>query len=287
MKALVKEKAEIGLHLKDVEVPMVGDNDVLIKVKSTAICGTDLHIWNWDSWASKAIKPPLTLGHEFMGTIHKVGTNVDRFRIGERVSVESHIVGNRSRNARAGRLHLDPDTINLGVDRNGAFAEFVCVPQSNIVPLPDEVNDSIGSILDPFGNAVHASLSFDLAGEDVLITGAGPIGIMSAAIAIHVGARNVLLTDINDERLKLAKKVCATEVLNPSKSSIKDKMEEMGLREGFDVGLEMSGSEIALKDMIQNMMMGGNIALLGLPSTPINLDISASQIFASTLLFCR
>ena len=206
MKALVKEKAEIGLHLKDVEVPKVGDNDVLIKVKSTAICGTDLHIWNWDSWASKAIKPPLTLGHEFMGTIHKVGTNVDRFRIGERVSVESHIVGNRSRNARAGRLHLDPDTINLGVDRNGAFAEFVCVPQSNIVPLPDEVNDSIGSILDPFGNAVHASLSFDLAGEDVLITGAGPIGIMSAAIAIHVGARNVLLTDINDERLKISKK---------------------------------------------------------------------------------
>ena len=274
MKALVKEIAGVGLKLKDVEVPKIGDNDVLIKVKSTAICGTDMHIWNWDSWASKTIKTPLTLGHEFMGAIHECGRNVKNFKAGDRVSVESHIVGSRSRNSRAGKLHLDPDTISLGVDRNGAFAEFVCVPELNVVPLPDQISDSIGSILDPFGNAVHAALSFDLVGEDVLITGAGPIGIMSAAIASHVGARKVLLTDINSDRLKLAKKVCNVEVLNPMEMTIKEKMVSMGLQEGFDVGLEMSGSEVAIKDMIKNMMMGGKVALLGLPSNSIDLDLS-------------
>lgn len=274
MKALVKEKSEVGLKLQEVDKPKIKSDEVLIKVKATAICGTDLHIWNWDTWASKTIKPPMTVGHEFMGEVIEIGDNVKGLELGDRVSAESHIVGSISRNARAGKLHLDPDTVNLGVDRDGAFAEFVSIPFRNIVKLPDSVDDEMGAILDPFGNAIHATLSFDLVGEDVLITGAGPIGIMSAAIALHVGARKVLITDINDDRLSLAKTVSAVETLNPSKENIKDKMKSMGLKEGFDVGLEMSGSEIALDQMIDSMLMGGNIALLGLPSDTINLDLS-------------
>ena len=235
---------------------------------------TDLHIWNWDNWASKTIKPPMTVGHEFMGEIIEIGSAVEGLTIGDRVSAESHMVGQVSRNARAGKLHLDPDTVNLGVDRDGAFAEFVSIPSRNVVQLPDSVDNEMGAILDPFGNAIHATLSFDLVGEDVLITGAGPIGIMSAAIALHVGARKVLITDINDDRLSLAKTVCNVETLNPSKENIEDKMKDMGLKEGFDIGLEMSGSEAALDQMIDSMLMGGNIALLGLPSDPINLDLS-------------
>ncbi|MBR79102.1 MAG: L-threonine 3-dehydrogenase [Woeseiaceae bacterium] len=274
MKALVKEKSEVGLKLQEVDKPKIKSDEVLIKVKATAICGTDLHIWNWDTWASKTIKPPMTVGHEFMGEVIEIGDNVKGLELGDRVSAESHIVGSISRNARAGKLHLDPDTVNLGVDRDGAFAEFVSIPFRNIVKLPDSVDDEMGAILDPFGNAIHATLSFDLVGEDVLITGAGPIGIMSAAIALHVGARKVLITDINDDRLSLAKTVSAVETLNPSKENIKDKMKSMGLKEGFDVGLEMSGSEIALDQMIDSMLMGGNVALLGLPSDTINLDLS-------------
>ena len=274
MKALVKEKSEVGLKLQEVEKPKIKSDDVLIKVKATAICGTDLHIWNWDAWASKTIKPPMTVGHEFMGEVIEIGDNVKDLALGDRVSAESHMVGCTSRNARAGKLHLDPDTVNLGVDRDGAFAEFVSVPSRNVVQLPDSVDDEMGAILDPFGNAIHATLSFDLVGEDVLITGAGPIGIMSAAIALHVGARKVLITDINDDRLSLAKTVCDVETLNPSKEKIEDKMKSMGLKEGFDVGLEMSGSEAALDQMIDSMLMGGNIALLGLPSDKINLDLS-------------
>tara|TARA_B100000073_G_scaffold345983_1_gene356268 strand:+ start:232 stop:1257 length:1026 start_codon:yes stop_codon:yes gene_type:complete len=274
MKALVKEKSEVGLKLQEVDKPKIKSDEVLIKVKATAICGTDLHIWNWDTWASKTIKPPMTVGHEFMGEVIEIGDNVKGLELGDRVSAESHIVGSISRNARAGKLHLDPDTVNLGVDRDGAFAEFVSIPFRNVVKLPDSVDDEMGAILDPFGNAIHATLSFDLVGEDVLITGAGPIGIMSAAIALHVGARKVLITDINDDRLSLAKTVSAVETLNPSKENIKDKMKSMGLKEGFDVGLEMSGSEIALDQMIDSMLMGGNIALLGLPSDTINLDLS-------------
>ena len=274
MKALVKEKSGVGLKLQEVDKPKIKSDEVLIKVKATAICGTDLHIWNWDTWASKTIKPPMTVGHEFMGEVIEIGDNVKGLELGDRVSAESHIVGSISRNARAGKLHLDPDTVNLGVDRDGAFAEFVSIPFRNVVKLPDSVDDEMGAILDPFGNAIHATLSFDLVGEDVLITGAGPIGIMSAAIALHVGARKVLITDINDDRLSLAKTVSAVETLNPSKENIKDKMKSMGLKEGFDVGLEMSGSEIALDQMIDSMLMGGNIALLGLPSDTINLDLS-------------
>ena len=274
MKALVKEKSEVGLKLQEVNMPKIKSDEVLIKVNTTAICGTDLHIWNWDNWASKTIKPPMTVGHEFMGKIIEIGSAVEGLTIGDRVSAESHMVGQVSRNARAGKLHLDPDTVNLGVDRDGAFAEFVSIPSRNVVQLPDSVDNEMGAILDPFGNAIHATLSFDLVGEDVLITGAGPIGIMSGAIALHVGARKVLITDINDDRLSLAKTVCNVETLNPSKENIEDKMKDMGLKEGFDIGLEMSGSEAALDQMIDSMLMGGNIALLGLPSDPINLDLS-------------
>ena len=274
MKALVKEKSEVGLKLQEVKTPKIKSDEVLIKVKTTAICGTDLHIWNWDNWASKTIKHQMTIGHEFMGEIIEIGSAVEGLTIGDRVSAESHMVGQVSRNARAGILHLDPDTVNLGVDRDGAFAEFVSIPSRNVVQLPDSVDNEMGAILDPFGNAIHATLSFDLVGEDVLITGAGPIGIMSAAIALHVGARKVLITDINDDRLSLAKTVCNVETLNPSKENIEDKMKDMGLKEGFDIGLEKSGSEAALDQMIDSMLMGGNIALLGLPSDPINLDLS-------------
>ncbi len=274
MKALVKEKSEAGLKLQEVATPKIKSDEVLIKVKTTAICGTDLHIWNWDNWASKTIKPPMTVGHEFMGEIIEIGSAVEGLTLGDRVSAESHMVGQASRNARAGKLHLDPDTVNLGVDRDGAFAEFVSIPSRNVVQLPDSVDNEMGAILDPFGNAIHATLSFDLVGEDILITGAGPIGIMSAAIALHVGARKVLITDINDDRLSLAKTVSNVETLNPSKENIEDKMKDMGLKEGFDIGLEMSGSEAALDQMIDSMLMGGNIALLGLPSDPINLDLS-------------
>lgn len=274
MKALVKLKPGMGLALEEVEIPKIKSDEVLIKVKATAICGTDLHIWNWDNWASKTIKTPMTVGHEFMGEISEIGHDVEGLRLGDRVSAESHIVGNTSRNARAGKLHLDPDTINLGVDRDGAFAEFVAVPSKNIVKLPDSIENEIGAILDPFGNAIHAALSFDLVGEDILITGAGPIGIMSAAIAVHVGARRVLITDVNDDRLALAKLVADVETINPTKQNIQEKMNSMGLKEGFDIGLEMSGSESALDQMINSMLMGGKVALLGIPSDSIQLDLS-------------
>lgn len=274
MKALVKLKPGMGLALEEVEIPKIKSDEVLIKVKATAICGTDLHIWNWDNWASKIIKTPMTVGHEFMGEISEIGGDVEGLKLGDRVSAESHIVGNTSRNARAGKLHLDPDTVNLGVDRDGAFAEFVAVPSKNIIKLPDSVENEIGAILDPFGNAIHAALSFDLVGEDILITGAGPIGIMSAAIAVHVGARRVLITDVNDDRLALAKFVADVETINPTKQNIQEKMNSMGLKEGFDIGLEMSGSESALDQMINSMLMGGKVALLGIPPDSIQLDLS-------------
>tara|TARA_Y100001968_G_scaffold327529_1_gene372760 strand:+ start:123 stop:1148 length:1026 start_codon:yes stop_codon:yes gene_type:complete len=283
MKALVKDKAEVGLKLKDVDIPKIKADEVLIKVKATAICGTDIHIWNWDVWASKTIKPPMTVGHEFMGEIVEIGSSVKNLSLGDRVSAESHIVGSTSRNARSGKLHLDPDTINVGVNRDGAFAEFLCVPARNVIKLPGSVDNEMGAILDPYGNAVHAALSFDLVGEDVLITGAGPIGIMSAAIALHVGARKVLITDINDDRLSLAKSVCDVETMNPSEENLKEKMKHMGLKEGFDIGLEMSGSESALDQMIDSMLMGGKVALLGLPSDSINLDLPKLIFKALTL----
>ena len=283
MKALVKDIDGIGLTLREVEKPTIKANEVLIKIKSTAICGTDLHIWNWDTWASSTIKIPMTVGHEFMGEIEEIGENVENLSDGMRVSAEGHIAGSNSRNAKAGKLHLDPDTVNLGVDREGAFAEYLMMPASNVVALPESVSNEVGSILDPFGNAVHATLSFDLVGEDVLITGAGPIGIMSAAIAEHVGARNVLISDINDERLKLAQKVCNAETFNPTKENLKEKMKSMGLKEGFDIGLEMSGSEAALDQMVDAMIMGGKVALLGIPPEKINFDLSKVIFKALTL----
>ena len=283
MKALVKDIDGIGLALREVKKPTIQANEVLIKIKSTAICGTDLHIWNWDAWASSTIKIPMTVGHEFMGEIEEIGENVENLSVGMRVSAEGHIAGSSSRNAKAGKLHLDPDTVNLGVDREGAFAEYLMMPASNVVALPESVSNEVGSILDPFGNAVHATLSFDLVGEDVLITGAGPIGIMSAAIAEHVGARNVLISDINDERLKLAQKVCNAVTFNPTKEKLKEKMQSMGLKEGFDIGLEMSGSEAALDQMIDAMIMGGKVALLGIPPEKINFDLSKVIFKALTL----
>tara|TARA_B100001939_G_C16916181_1_gene607018 strand:- start:682 stop:1707 length:1026 start_codon:yes stop_codon:yes gene_type:complete len=283
MKALVKDINGVGLTLKDVNKPQILANEVLIKIKSTAICGTDLHIWNWDEWASSTIKIPMTVGHEFMGEIEEIGENVENLSIGMRVSAEGHIAGSSSRNAKAGKLHLDPETINLGVDREGAFAEYLMMPASNVVVLPESVCNEVGSILDPFGNAVHATLSFDLVGEDVLITGAGPIGIMSAAIAEHVGARNVLISDINDERLKLAQKVCNADTFNPTNEDLKEKMKSMGLREGFDIGLEMSGSENALEQMVGAMIMGGKVALLGIPPKKINFDLSKVIFKALTM----
>ena len=264
MKALVKSKAEVGLWMEDVPIPAIGDNDVLIKVKKTAICGTDVHIWSWNDWAQKTIKVGQTAGHEFVGTIVDMGRAVRGYKIGERVSAEGHIVCGTCRACRAGRRHLCPNTIGIGVNRDGCFAEYVSVPSSNLWHVDESIPDDIASIFDPYGNATHVALSFDLVGEDVLITGAGPIGCMAAAIAKHVGARNVVVTDMIPYRLDLAKKLGATRVVDVSKESLKDVQRELGMVGGFDVGMEMSGSPKALEQMIENMYNGGRMALLGL-----------------------
>lgn len=264
MKALVKSKAEVGLWMEDVPIPAIGDNDVLIKVKKTAICGTDVHIWSWNDWAQKTIKVGQTAGHEFVGTIVDMGRAVRGYKIGERVSAEGHIVCGTCRACRAGRRHLCPNTIGIGVNRDGCFAEYVSVPSSNLWHVDESIPDDIAAIFDPYGNATHVALSFDLVGEDVLITGAGPIGCMAAAIAKHVGARNVVVTDMIPYRLDLAKKLGATRVVDVSKESLKDVQRELGMVGGFDVGMEMSGSPQALEQMIENMYNGGRMALLGL-----------------------
>ncbi|MEN6399984.1 MAG: L-threonine 3-dehydrogenase [Rectinema sp.] len=264
MKALVKSKAEVGLWMEDVPIPAIGDNDVLIKVKKTAICGTDVHIWSWNDWAQKTIKVGQTAGHEFVGTIVDMGRAVRGYKIGERVSAEGHIVCGTCRACRAGRRHLCPNTIGIGVNRDGCFAEYVSVPSSNLWHVDESIPDDIAAIFDPYGNATHVALSFDLVGEDVLITGAGPIGCMAAAIAKHVGARNVVVTDMIPYRLDLAKKLGATRVVDVSKESLKDVQHELGMVGGFDVGMEMSGSPQALDQMIENMYNGGRMALLGL-----------------------
>lgn len=264
MKALVKSKAEVGLWMEDVPIPAIGDNDVLIKVKKTAICGTDVHIWSWNDWAQKTIKVGQTAGHEFVGTIVDMGRAVRGYKIGERVSAEGHIVCGTCRACRAGRRHLCPNTIGIGVNRDGCFAEYVSVPSSNLWHVDESIPDDIAAIFDPYGNATHVALSFDLVGEDVLITGAGPIGCMAAAIAKHVGARNVVVTDMIPYRLNLAKKLGATRVVDVSKESLKDVQRELGMVGGFDVGMEMSGSPQALEQMIENMYNGGRMALLGL-----------------------
>ena len=275
MKALVKSKAEAGIELQDVPVPSVSPNDVLIKIKKTAICGTDIHIYNWDDWAQEHIKVPLVVGHEFVGEIVEIGKEVSSyFKIGDRVSGEGHIACGHCRNCRAGRSHLCRSNISVGVTRNGCFAEYLCIPATNAYAIPTAVSDQQAAILDPFGNATHTALSFDLVGEDVLITGAGPVGIMAAAVAKHAGARFVVITDVNEYRLKLAEKIGVTLAVNPNQLSLKQIMTQLGMKEGFDVGLEMSGNAKAFNDMINHMNHAGKIALLGFLPTQTQIDWS-------------
>ncbi len=272
MKALVKTKAERGIWLADIDVPMPGHNDVLIKVRRTAICGTDIHIYQWDDWASKTIPVPLAVGHEFSGEIVECGSEVKGFDVGDRVSAEGHITCGVCRNCRAGRRHLCINTVGVGVDRPGAFAEYLSVPAFNVFKLSDVITDDMAAILDPLGNATHTALSFDLVGEDVLITGAGPIGIMAVAIARYVGARHIVITDVNDYRLKLAKKMGATVALNVAKGSLEDTMKDLGMDEGFDVGMEMSGNPSAIRDMLKTLHHGGQVAMLGIPPGETTVD---------------
>jgi threonine 3-dehydrogenase len=274
VKALVKEQAEPGLWLADVPEPETGPGDVLIKVLRTGICGTDLHIRNWDGWARQSVRTPLVLGHEFVGEVVATGRDVVDIKAGDRVSGEGHLVCGRCRNCLAGRRHLCRATVGLGVGRDGAFAEYVALPASNVWVHRLPVDLDVAAIFDPFGNAVHTALSFPLVGEDVLITGAGPIGLMAAAVARHAGARNVVVTDVSDERLELARKVGADLALNVSDGQIADGQRELCLREGFDIGLEMSGHPEALRDMIANMTHGGRIAMLGLPAEEFPVDWS-------------
>ena len=272
MKALVKRHSQPGLWLEEVPVPEYGINDVLIRVDRTGICGTDLHIYKWDAWAQKTIPVPMVVGHEFVGEIVAVGDNVHDFFPGEIVSGEGHVVCGRCRNCLAGRRHLCKDTQGVGVNRPGAFAEYLVLPMSNVWHHKPDINRDVASIFDPFGNAVHTALSFDLLGEDVLITGAGPIGIMAAAIARHAGARHVVITDVNPFRLELARKMGATLAVDPRTQSLTEVQKQLDMREGFDVGLEMSGNPQAFRDMLANMCHGGKIAMLGFPSEPIEID---------------
>ena len=272
MKALVKSRAEPGLWLEDVPEPDYGINDVLIRVHKTGICGTDLHIHNWDAWAQKTIPVPLTVGHEFVGEVVEVGSNVTDFHPGEVVSGEGHIVCGRCRNCLAGRRHLCDHTIGLGVQRPGAFAEYLSLPMTNVWHHAPDVNPEVAAIFDPLGNAVHTALQFDVLGEDVLVTGAGPIGCMAAAVARHAGARHVVVTDLNPYRLELARKLGATLAVDPREQSPEQAAESLGMREGFDVGLEMSGSPAAFRQMLAAMCHGGKIAMLGIPSEEVAID---------------
>ena len=273
MKAIVKKEKKEGLFLEELPVPEIGINDVLIKINKTAICGSDVHIWNWDEWAQKTIPVPMTIGHEFAGTVAAKGTNVHDLEIGDIVSGEGHIVCGRCRNCLAGRRHLCSTTSGVGVNRAGAFAEYLSIPVTNVWHADPNIPMDIMSIFDPFGNATHSVLSFNVLGEDVLITGAGPIGIMAAAIAKHAGARYIVITDKNPYRLNLAKKMGATVTLNISeKKKLNDVQKELGMKEGFDIGLEMSGNGEAFKEMLANMCHGGKIAMLGIPSENIVID---------------
>ena len=264
MKALVKAKAEPGIWMQDVPMPEIGHNDVLVKVKRTSICGTDIHIYRWDDWAKKTIPVPMVVGHEFSGEIVELGSEVSGLTVGQRVSAEGHITCGHCRNCRAGKRHLCRNTQGIGVNRPGAFAEYIAVPAVNICPLPPQVNDEIGAILDPLGNAAHTTLSFDLVGEDVLITGAGPIGIMAVAIARRVGAHHIVVTDVNDFRLELAKQMGATRVVNVQRENLHNVMDELIMLEGFDVGLEMSGVPEAFAAMLNTLNHGAKVAMLGL-----------------------
>jgi len=272
MKALAKLKPEQGIWMTDVPVPAVGHNDLLIRIRKTAICGTDVHIYNWDEWSQKTIPVPMVAGHEYVGEVVEIGQEVRGFEIGDRVSGEGHITCGHCRNCRAGRTHLCRNTIGVGVNRDGAFAEYLVIPAFNAFKIPDNISDDLAAIFDPFGNAVHTALSFDLVGEDVLITGAGPIGIMAAAVCKHAGARQIVVTDVNDYRLDLARQMGATRTLNVMQEDLHEVMHELGMTEGFDVGLEMSGVPSAFKGMLDGMNHGGKIAMLGIPPSDMGID---------------
>jgi len=272
MKALVKKEARLGLWLEDVPKPVIGINDVLIRVDRAGICGTDVHIYKWDEWAQKTIPTPMVIGHEFVGEVAEVGSNVSDFFPGDVVSAEGHVVCGRCRNCLAGRRHLCKATSGIGVNRAGAFAEFVSVPMTNVWHHAADVDRDVAAIFDPFGNAVHTALSFPVLGEDVLITGAGPIGVMAAAVVRHAGARHVVVTDVNEYRLDLARKMGATLAVNVSKTSVAETQKKLGMAEGFDVGLEMSGNPAAFRELLDNMCHGGKIAMLGIPPEPVSID---------------
>lgn len=283
MHALVKEAPGEGLTRTTVPVPEIGPDDVLIRVHKTGICGTDIHIWAWDDWAARTVPTPLVTGHEFAGEIVALGKNVTDLKVGQRVSGEGHLIGKTSRQSRSGKFHLDPETRGIGVNEPGAFAEYLRLPAFNAVPLPDSIDDEVGAILDPLGNAVHTALSFDLIGEDVLVTGAGPIGIMAAAVARHVGARHVVITDVNPLRLDLAAQVADVTPVNVAQEDLKAVAQRLGMVQGFDVGLEMSGSQQALDQMVENLVMGGRIALLGIPPGKSPVDWSRIVLKSLTI----
>ncbi len=283
MKALVKARPEPGLWMERRPVPEIGPDDVLIRIRKTGICGTDIHIWNWDEWAAKTVPVGLVTGHEFAGEIVDMGRNVTGLSIGQRCSGEGHLIGHLSRQARAGKFHLDPETRGIGVNEPGAFAGYLRLPAFNVVPLPDEIDDEIGAILDPLGNAVHTALSFDLVGEDVLITGAGPIGIMAGAVARHVGARHVVITDVNPARLDLAAQVADVVPVNVASEDLKSVMARLKMTQGFDIGMEMSGNQAALDQMVEALVMGGRIAMLGIPPGKSPVDWSRIVFKAITI----
>jgi threonine 3-dehydrogenase len=272
MKALVKKERRPGIWLDEIAEPKVGPNDVLIKIAKTAICGTDMHIYKWDSWAQKTIPVPMAVGHEYYGRIVEIGSEVAGFKTGDRVSGEGHITCGYCRNCRAGRRHLCRNTVGVGVNRPGAFAEYLAIPAGNAFKLPQAISDDVASILDPFGNATHTALAFNMVGEDVLITGAGPIGIMAVAIARFVGARHVVITDVNDYRLGLAKKMGASRAINVTRESLDQTMKDLDMQEGFDVGLEMSGNAAALRELLRTMHHGGSVAILGIPPDETAID---------------
>ena len=283
MKALAKVKPEVGLWAVERPVPEIGPEDVLIRVNKTGICGTDIHIWNWDEWAARTVPVGLVTGHEFAGEIVEIGRNVSDLAVGQRCSGEGHLIGRHSRQSRAGKFHLDPETRGIGVNEQGAFAQYLRLPAFNVVPLPDAIDDEIGAILDPLGNAVHTALSFDLVGEDVLITGAGPIGIMAAAVARHVGARHVVITDVNPARLELAASVADVVPVNVASEDLKEVQARLKMSQGFDVGMEMSGNQRALDQMVEALVMGGRIAMLGIPPGKSPVDWSRIVFKAITI----
>lgn len=283
MKCLVKSKAETGLWMEERLIPEIGPRDVLIKIIKTGICGTDVHIWNWDAWAQKTVPVGLITGHEFMGEIVEIGRHVDDLKVGQRCSGEGHLIGIHSRQSRSGKFHLDPETKGIGVHVNGAFAEYLALPAFNVVLLPDDIPDEIGAILDPLGNAVHTALSYDLIGEDILITGAGPIGIMAAAVAQHAGARHVVITDVNQARLDLATQVTDVIPVNVTTTDLGSISKGLGMKQGFDVGLEMSGNPAAFDQMVEAMVMGGRIAMLGIPPGKSQVDWSRIVFKALTI----